>query len=257
MRSYLILLSIAPLFGQFDLRPPSFGCHVDSTRQLRRLDGVRASLVASPVVDSVTGGLCDGGLVLYQSGGEVVLSNGNERHALALPEGAKLALDEAMAVAASPVSGELYYWNDDGWQLSPARVESSLVALRVEGGRAMLLSADHLSTIDIVSGAVERSEPIPAFSQVVSVLSDGSILTVIEERWSHCSGGGCSDLGNAPAEIDSLVPLRDGWLVAATRSGTVHAVRVTDGRVESFLLPGSAQEGSGQEGRGHEGSAQE
>jgi hypothetical protein len=171
-----------------------------------------------------------------------VLSAGGIVYAMSLVEGVQLALGEGVAVVVAPASGVIRYWQDGSWSLSPALINGSVVALRVVGGKATILSAERAITIDLVSGAIERNSPAPSYGPVVSLLADGSILTVVEKRWIHCLGSECSDVGGAPAGVVSLTPLNEERMAASTESGTVLAVRVKQRQVESFLLPGSAQE---------------
>ena len=243
MRTFIFLLSIAPLCAQFELRSPAFGCHAGANGQLRLFQGVRASLVALPLLaEGARAGLCNSQFVLYQSEGEVVLSAGGITYAMSLAESAQLALGEGVAVVISPANGEIRYWQDGSWRLSPALIDGSVSAVRVVGGKATILSAERVITIGLVSGAIEHNSPAPRHGPVVSLLADGSILTVVDERWIHCVGSECSDVGRAPGGVVSLTPLNEEWLAASTESGTVLAVRVKQRQVESFFLPGSAQE---------------
>lgn len=241
--SAIFLFWIAPLLAQLELHPPTFGCLAGRDGRLRALHGARASLVASPpMVGGVQSALCNARFTLYKSGSTVALLTRDEKQVLPGSNRSLIALDENWAVTANPETGELHYWDGGSWRISPARVEAHLLALRVATGTIIILSSEELKTISIVNGAVESRLPVPILNSPVVLLSDGSILTIVDSRWTRWTESAPEDLGQAPPGIVSLEPLHKEWFAARMESGSILALRVGNGHVESFLLPGSSEE---------------
>jgi hypothetical protein len=243
MKILLFLFSIAPLCAQIALEPPSFGCHADAYGRLRRLAGVRAGLVATlATTEAVSQGICNARSVLYQKGADVVLSTAEGSVALASAGPVILALDDRIAAAIDVTGGQIHYSTGGEWQISPCQIEQAVLAARLRNGKLVLRTTDAVKTIDIVSGVIEDSWNPSTGIGPTSVLSGESIITVVDQSWVHCTRAGCETLGPAPPGIRSLSPLNDDWFSATLATGLALAVRVGDGKIESFLLPGGVQQ---------------
>jgi len=239
MKICIVLIAIAPLSAQWDLRPQAFGCHAGPTGQLRLFEGVRASVVGSLLIaEGVRSGMCAAGLALYQSGSQVVLRSGGESYPLDVAGAILLAVDEGLAAAVDPATGAIDYWNGGAWLRSVIRIGPDAKAVRLVQRKLLVLTLDQIITIDIVNGSIERAVAAPAIGAAVALLGDGSILTIVANGWMRCHEAGCSELGSAPEGVVSLAPLNRDWLAASSSAGTVFAVRVAEGSVDRFILPG-------------------
>lgn len=247
LRSGIAILAAAHVPAQVELRPPSFGCHVTAGEGiLRTLHGVRNSVSATRSERGVVAAACAGDRALYQTDTEIILDTGAEHitrpHSETSDGPVLLAVDEKTAIVVRTTTGIVEQRTEGDWHELPLRLPVGVRAIRLAAGRLSTLAGDRLDEWGLASGALLSSHTVHVPEGPAVLLSGGSVLAIADGSWLHCTPTACAELAPAPESIVSLSPLSDDWIAASAAAGLSRAVRLRDGVLESFYLPGEPRE---------------
>ena len=234
MRRLLLIFCIAGATAvytcaQSGIEVPGIGMIVDSSRDLRPVQGVAGSfLLGSASMSGVVSAACSEQLCLIKTDSKIISATGETE---APPGPAIFGLSGAEAIVFFPEVHTFARWHNDVLDPLDWVVEGEVLSIRLTeiavrmDGKSRIVHPDG----SVVGSLADATGPVLLLPKGVVFATRDEIVLRQDDR----------DVRFALADVQSITAMGAHY-TAIRAGGTIYALRIDPGRESLFLLPGNA-----------------
>jgi hypothetical protein len=216
-------------WAQSGIEVPAIGMIVDSSGDLRPVQGVAGSFLLGPTsMSGVLSAACSDQLCLIKTDSKIVSATG-ETDAPTGPAIFGLSGDEAIVFF--PEVHTFARWHNDSLETLDWAVEGDVLSIRPK--EIAVRRHDGISIVRPDNSAIEF---IPDASGPVLLLAKGVVFATKDQIVLRQDGG---EVRFASAGTQSITAMGAHYVAIRAR-GVIYALRIDPGRESLFLLPGNA-----------------